>query len=165
MPPTAIYICLGNSHLSRKCSPMVILMGNKKVNIEMSHLINQGFLSSLHIFTSQQISLHAKKNLPRNQINKCKWHVLPLDSSETLPQKLYYWQWFLVGGREKGTLHWIQLCFPLTTVSYNAANQKFKKYSHLLTKHKYGKYRIHLKKSLFSIYFNYNRFKQIHFLN
>lgn len=35
----------------------------------MSHLINQDFLSCLYVLTSQQPSLHAKKNLPRNQIN------------------------------------------------------------------------------------------------
>lgn len=38
-------------------------------NLEMSHLINQGFLSSIYILPSQQQSLPAKKKLPRNQIN------------------------------------------------------------------------------------------------
>jgi len=45
------------------------LNGQEESNLEMSHLINQGFLSGLYTLTSQQPSLHAKKNVPRNQIN------------------------------------------------------------------------------------------------
>lgn len=74
--------------------------------------------SQIWVFLYILTHLQAKKNPPRKQITGVQTAHCSYWFIKTLPKMLNYWQWFLVGGREKGILPWIQLYFFFPTYQH-----------------------------------------------
>lgn len=65
--------------------------GQEESNSEMSHLINQSSFWPIYPYISTATSTCKEESPDKpNKQQKRKWHVVPPESSEGLPQKLYY---------------------------------------------------------------------------